>query len=521
LEQLALELQQAQQHLFRQQVGSTTAEIASLRREVSQIQMTHESTSRGLTSMVESRCREMHERCATCEDATGRHGQDQQVVKVQLDQLRTVFNDLQRNSSAFGELQGTLDSLANHRAALDAKHADLDERMGTLDDKIQYVASKHQHHSDALEAQKGAHSKLADELQRHGKMVSSSFADQAHQITNAHTKLNHVLNQLSEHQASRALDSAAIDDLKRGHAQFMGDHTAHQDRCQRIEDRMNRLEGALDASTGDHGRRIQLAQKQAQDVHDHVKSQDQAHQAHHHAVLQRLKAVESAAGDSVSRSELDGMHRQMWDITSNLQAEQAARERDLAGVKSHMNSMDHTLSTGFGKHEQHINDLMAAHMQLRDKCGSFEDKNYASDTNHAVLEERLKGVETLLGGALAEHGKELQQAKRQLQVLHGRLDQAQTSIGSMRGKSAVGKRFRDLDQILEHGGPDVDPTPPASLVGGEALLAQVDTDYFRQVSRIIIKDDAVDARSGKSGTSPNSRSTMSRVASLPALIPSC
>merc|ERR1719482_1231709 len=106
---------------------------------------------------------------------------------------------------------------------------------------------------------------------------------------------------------------------------------------------MNRLEGALDASTGDHGRRIQLAQKQAQDVH-------------HHAVLQRLKAVESAAGDSVSRSELDGMHRQMWDITSNLQAEQAARERDLAGVKSHMNSMDHTLSTGFGKHEQHIND---------------------------------------------------------------------------------------------------------------------------------------------------------------------
>jgi len=232
----------------------------------------------------------------------------------------------------------------------------------------------------------------------------------------------------------------------------------------------------------------------------------------------------------------------LWDISGHLKAEQSTREQELASIDGRILRMEHGLTEGVGKHDQQINDLMVSHSHLRDICGSFEDRRYASDTQQVVLDERLKGMETLLSDALADHFQELNQTKRQLQVLHGRLDVKQnsgeTSRGAMRepqtafesrlGKLASKRGFRDLDQILENGGPPLDHTrAPASLRGDQASLSTTDSDYFRHVSRLIIKDDTVDtdfrAAHRHFSHSPKSngpRPTISRVTSLPALIPS-
>merc|ERR1719487_2911757 len=145
LEQMSMEIHQTQQHLFRQQVTTLTADIAALRQEVAQLHAKQEDTKAGLTSMVDAKCRDLHMRIGDLGEMTGKHGQAQEVVKVQLDQLHTVFNSLKHNSGAYGELQGNLESLANHRANLDAKHASLHAHVGNLGDKLQHIA-------DTLEA---------------------------------------------------------------------------------------------------------------------------------------------------------------------------------------------------------------------------------------------------------------------------------------------------------------------------------------------------------------------------------
>merc|ERR1712072_1218733 len=137
-----------------------------------------------------------------------------------------------------------------------------------------------------------------------------------------------------------------------------------------------------------------------------------------------------------------------------------ARDRDLANIDARVRQMERSLNEGVGKHDQQINELMAGHGQLRDMYGSVEGRKHANDAHHAALEQRLKGLETHLGNTLADHSQELQNAKKQVQVLQGRLTEAEQSNRNLNrisappiiGKSPA-KRFKDLDQIHEHGMP--------------------------------------------------------------------
>merc|ERR1712178_17840 len=94
-------------------------------------------------------------------------------------------------------------------------------------------------------------------------------------------------------------------------------------------------------------------------------------------------------------------------------------------MNERMQQLEYTMSDGVGKHAQQINDLMNSHSQFRDMYGAIEGRRQDRETDKAVLEERLKGLEILLGSTLHDSVKDLQQAKRDLQVLQGKLDAAQ------------------------------------------------------------------------------------------------
>lgn len=534
LEKVALELQQAQQHLFRQQVSSITADVAGLRREVDQLRSSQEGARAGMTSMVDSRCKEIHQRLGDLADTTSRHGKTHEITKIQLDQLRSIFGSLGHSSGAFGELRDNLDGIASHRAALDAKHASLDENIGNLADKLVYIAERHQQHAEVLEAHQVAHGQLAEELQKHG----ASMRDHAHQLAGVHAKTTQVMDRLSEQQASSEADRAAIQELKQAHKHVASDGVALHQRCLSVEQHLKHIDGVVGASTSEQARRLQVASNSVQEIHDHVRYEAQRHHSHCNALEDRINAIESTVGGSVGAADLHAAHRKILDVDGQLRMEQTARANDYSNMDSRLRHMEMLLNEGAEKNHRQIQEVMASHAQLRDICGSFEDRKFASDAHQASLGERLQGIEKLMGNAFTEHGKEVQLAKRQVQALQARLDEEKSTRSLSRGgtkeriaslEACLGKpgtkRLKELDQIPEDSRLHMEQTRvPSRLVGHDAGPAESpswDSDYFRHVSSLIIKDDAADSPgfSGLGRSSPHKPRLISRVTSLPSLTP--
>lgn len=525
-----MELQQAQQQHFRNSVSAMTTDIAALRREVAQLQAAHEETKAGVTSIIDSRCKEIYGQLGDVGDMAGKHGRDQEVVKVQIEQLRCAFDAFEKKFGLEGELH--VEGLTQHRAMLDAKHRDLHEYVGKIAGQLNDITDKHNQHSEDFEA--------------HSSFVRDSFSKHAQELASTRAKSDHLMNQLSEHRAGRDRDSAMTDELKKAHGKLADQASASYDRCMKLEDRLNHVHGLVDTSSSDHGRRIDLAHKHLQDIHDSFKSDQQMHQARYSSMEDRLKGIEAASGDSVGKSELDAAHRKLWDIAGGLKNEQSARESHVASIDSRLQQIEYSVKDAIGKRDLQISDIAASHAHLRDICSSFDNSRYTHETQQAVLEERMKGMEKTVADALTDHSRELQLSKKQIQTLQARQDAEQqvrdstarnaathpgalASFESRFGKhpaAAVKRSKMDLDQIPEHATSLLDQTLAApSLGGADAGIPDTtnwDSDYFRHVSRLIVKDDVADSYGvpGRYSTSPKAKVSLSRVASLPALSPS-
>lgn len=555
LDQLALELQQAQQNLFRQQVTKLAADMDFLRNEVAQMQLTFDNDKTAIAAMLESRCRDLHMRVGELNETIGRHERSHEASKVQIDRLCSLCTILERGNINLSSLQENLEALANHRNTTEAKYVSLDERMANLADKVTFLADRHQQHAGAFEEHKNAHAQLISDLQQykahHSSLVSrlgnaektmtESLDSHAQQLSNVHTKMSHCLGRVSEEQSGRDAAHARIEELRKAHES----HGAfHHERAQKLEERLSSMESLLGATTNEHAKRLQATHQNVQEFYDRMNTNHQHHLSRSQVLEQKLKQMEAAVAENVGRSEIDFLRRKILDIDGHLSGEQGARESVINALDARVQSIESTFVQALGTRDKQYRDLAASHCQLQEMCSSLHDFKKACDTQQAVLGMRIEGMEKMIQGSFADHDRELQASRKQVQHIAARLSEEKdarelnrgalkerlSSLEACLGASST-KYQKDLEQIPECGelrvasqwSGDKTGSPSLGGVGNGSFPSDAsswDRDFFRQVAALVIKDDSVDTRTFlHNGRLLSAKPKMPRVTSLPALTP--
>jgi chromosome segregation ATPase len=285
--------------------------------------------------MVESSCRDLHARLGDLGETTGKHAKLHEVTKVQLQRLCDVFSSFEQHNGMLSNLQESLEALSGHRAAMDAKHTTLDERMSNLTDKLVYLADKQHQHTATLDDHRSVHTQLADELQKHRaqnslhidrleKTVTGSFSDHAQQLAAARSKMDHCLGRIADEKSSREGALSKIEELSKDHQKIASHSKSAHERALKLEERITRVEDFFGAATQDHAKRLQVAHKTVQDIHDQLKNQDRLHQTLSNSMEDRMRTLEGTASETVGRSEIDMLKRKLMEVDGHLKKEQAS-----------------------------------------------------------------------------------------------------------------------------------------------------------------------------------------------------
>lgn len=550
LDQLALELQQAQQNLFRQQVTKLTADFDAIRQEMLQMQLNFDNEKASMAALFESRCGDLVMKVGELGETTGRHERSHEAAKVQIERLCSLFSVLERGNINFSSLQENLEALANHKNTTDAKYVTLDERATHLADKLSFLADRHHQHSSAFEEHKNAHAQLSSELQQYkahhsslverlGKaeqMMKDGFNSHAQELSNVNTKMSHCLGRFSEEQSGRESAHARIEELRKAHES----HGAfHHERAQKLEERLSGLESFLGATANEHAKRLQVTHQDLQDSYDRMHTHHQLHLSRTNALDQRLKQMEAAASEYSDRSEIEFLKRKILDIDGHLTGEQGARESMLLTLDSRVHAIEASLSHAIDLRDRQFQDLASSHAQLREMCGSLQDFRKACDAQQSVLGKRFDGMEKMMHGSFAEHDRELQASRKQVQHIAARLAEEKDAKELHRG--LLKERMSSLEACLgtssaKQLSPESNEFRPASQwmgdktgspsLGGLGAVANSDAsgwdredrDFFRQVASLVIKDDSMDSRTLlNNGRLLTATSKMPRVVSLPSL----
>lgn len=332
------------------------------------------------------------------EDMTGAHGR--------IDQLHGRLAQLEeRHQSSHAELKKSHVSLASEKAAQDAHHASLKER-------VDYVEKL-----------------LGDSADKHNKALEAAQAR---------------LDQLHGRLSSCERHGGTLEELKKAHGMLQTDKTALDSHHATLKERVDFLETFVGESADKHAKELEHlkaahskisadAKAQHGKINDQL-TQDKNDRDSFHATLQeRLTYMETLLGDSAEKheshaKELEGLKslqiKQAADIkghhgklTDQVTKEREARDFHHASVQERLDYLESALGQSADKHETHakvLEDHKAMH-------GKLSSELRAREASHATLAERIAYMEKCIGDSADKHAQDIAAAVSKLDMAHTRI----------------------------------------------------------------------------------------------------
>eukprot|EP00930_Biecheleria_cincta_P083353 TRINITY_DN72938_c0_g1_i1.p1 TRINITY_DN72938_c0_g1~~TRINITY_DN72938_c0_g1_i1.p1 ORF type:complete len:1818 (+),score=410.71 TRINITY_DN72938_c0_g1_i1:251-5455(+) len=332
------------------------------------------------------------------EDMTGAHGR--------IDQLHGRLAQLEeRHQTSHAELKKSHVSMASEKAAQDAHHASLKERVDYVEKLLGDSADKHSRALDAAQVR-------LDQL--HGRLSSCER------------------------------HGSTLEELKKAHGMMQTDKTALDSHHATLKERVDFLETFVGESADKHTKELENlkalhtkttadAKAQHGKINEQLEKEKNARDSHHATMQERLTYMETLLGDSAEKhdahmKEIEGLRSTQakhaadlkshhGKLTDQVTKEREARDFHHASVQERLDYLESALGQSADKHEKHtkaLEDQKAMHGKLASELRSRE-------ASHATLAERIAYVEKCMGDSADKHAQEIAAAVSKLDVAHNRI----------------------------------------------------------------------------------------------------
>lgn len=398
------------------------------------------------------------------EDSAEKHNDGLANALGKLDTVHARLSLCERHGGAISDLHKALATLAADRAAADARHTSMAERMSYLEE---LVGDSPDRHAQELKALKDAHSKHARDLEsfklvavHHTTLdermkyldaaIGASAEKHALELEAAHVKLEHLHGRLSACE----VHGATVSELKQAHSGLANEKSVLKSQHASLKERVDFLEGALADSAGNHAQMLEAAHAKLEHVHGRLAACERngavlesLRKAHgelasgkaaldiHHATLEeRLLHVEQRLGDSSERQaqEVALLNSKHDELHGRLTEERAARERHhgflrellgkhkdhgdahQAAITERVEYLENLVGDNADKHARELAD----HRNLATKLAS---ELKAREAHHGTMEQRLTKLESIHGDSATKLTQELRAAHLKIDNMYGRL----------------------------------------------------------------------------------------------------
>mmetsp|Transcript_105874 Transcript_105874/g.265100 ORF Transcript_105874/g.265100 Transcript_105874/m.265100 type:complete len:978 (+) Transcript_105874:186-3119(+) len=219
-------------------------------------------------------------------------------------------------------------------------------------------------------------------------------------------------------------------------------------------ERVDFLEKVLGDSSDRHRADLEAAHKKLDLLHSKV-LQHGTQLTHHASVQERMQYLEQLIGDSADKhaaelasahSKLQDMHGRMTAcerqgyVLSDLQKDRAVKEQHHASLQERVDYLEQAFGDSADKHSAELLALKAAHDKhlatLSRTAKDVELVKGSQGARQASVEDRLSGLERVLGDSAENHGEELSSLKASHDKLHARLAACEAQ-GTSHGKSVA------------------------------------------------------------------------------------
>mmetsp|Transcript_51792 Transcript_51792/g.150580 ORF Transcript_51792/g.150580 Transcript_51792/m.150580 type:complete len:1459 (-) Transcript_51792:92-4468(-) len=401
-------------------------------------------------------------------DSAEKHARELANAHSKLDQVHNRLSACERQSSAIGDLQQAHADMAQGKSTLDLQHEAVRSQM---EDLHRAVVAHGDKHTKELEAMKAAHARILNEHKARDshhatvaarlEQVEASLADHAErhvrEITATHTKCDHLQARLSE---DRAAHEAHVRGLLANEKDMRDSHHAT------LKERIDYIEHLLGESAEKHRQDME----NLKGAHSKHAMEAKARQTDHATLSERVETMERFLGDAHGRysqditaahtaldkamSRLASFEKQMQQLEDFRKAcagvtndRAAALDRGHAVLQQKVEYLESIMGDSFEQHKGHSKDvetMRATHNRL---LGELRQQ----DARHETVDERLRRVEQLLEASAEKQAQELNTHAGRVEDLHGRLARCEaygTAIDAL--KKAHGSLMSEQAKRSEH-----------------------------------------------------------------------
>jgi len=366
-------------------------------------------------------------------DSAEKHMQDRAALHSRLDQLQSRFADERVARDAHhGSVQ---EQLAAEKDARDRRHATLAERIQCLESVVGDNAEKH---VKELEAHKAAHAKLLGDCRtRDGHHASLAermdyleklVGDSAEKHTKAVEGTMGKVDQMFTRLAACERQGNSIVDLQRAHSSMTIEKTQLEAHHATLKERVDFLESTLGDSVDKHAKAVDALRKEHAKASSDLKVRHSQLDEKQSSVNDRLAYLERTIGDSADKHKeaIEAAHAKIDSLHGRL-AQCEASGQALAS--------------------------------LRQQNASLSSEKVGLEAHHSTMGERLNYLEKIMGDSADRHTRELSEAHRKIEVLHGRLSEersgreghhSQIDDYLAREKAARESMHASVQERLEH-----------------------------------------------------------------------
>jgi len=393
-------------------------ELDDLRNSHIKLQGAHDIHGRELdaTKAVGSKLSTVEERIAHVEQRIGshaeKHSEELTVAHSKVDQLHGRIAQLEdKHQSSHAELRKAHVGLCSEKAASDAHHQSLKDRVDYIEGLIGDSADKHSKAMDAAQARLD---------QMHGRLSSCER------------------------------HGSAIDDLKKSHATLWSDKSALDSHHSTLKERVDFLEGVVGDSADRHMKELEnikaahaklASESKAQQskLGDQMVQDKEARDVHHASVQERLLYIENLLGESAEKHDRQAkVLEEHKSLHSKHASDARSREASHATLAERINYVEKCLGDSADKHSQELADALAkvesAHNRiteermareahgasmevLKKSQGNLAAEKLALEKNHLSMAERMEYLEKAIGDSAEKHSRELEVVKAAHQKL--------------------------------------------------------------------------------------------------------
>eukprot|EP00933_Yihiella_yeosuensis_P034921 TRINITY_DN2841_c3_g2_i1.p1 TRINITY_DN2841_c3_g2~~TRINITY_DN2841_c3_g2_i1.p1 ORF type:complete len:1158 (+),score=286.19 TRINITY_DN2841_c3_g2_i1:162-3476(+) len=349
-------------------------------------------------------------------DSADKHAQELKNASGKIEQLHGRLQTVEKSHQVVGELQRSHSNLSkDHKAALDAHHSSLNERMDYLESRLGESLDKNSKELEQMRVSHGRmttdqkardahHASVAERLDYLEKAMGDSADKHTQEIQATHLKVEQMNTRVLEAEAR----GGHIDAIRKSHSNLVNDMVTRDTQHASLNQRVDYVEKLLGDSIERHQKEMQAHRQNHETLHARLheerQSREQAHStfetmiakeregrgAHHSTFEERLTRCENVIAETqemtVELKEHCGNEAQLRSqhhatIQDHLTNERRARETHERTVQSHLASerkarevheglvgekFDHEKAAR-ERHAGHFQELIAREKDARDK----------------------------------------------------------------------------------------------------------------------------------------------------------